>query len=317
LVSVIVVVKNGEKTIRQCLDSILHQDFDKSFELIVVDGGSADGTIDIVQQYDVRLIKDHNGTIAHSRNVGITASMGKYIAFTDSDCVVERNWLKLLFNSMQSEPNIIAVGGPNLVIDADPPFGKVVGYMQGTFLGSGGSPQSFALTNQKFVYSIPNCNVMYQKRIFAEETFDDTFNVGEDCDLNYRLNQKGCSFLYMPNVIVWHHRPNDFKRFFKKMFSYGYAMGRVSRKHKKLVRWFAPLPSIALIVSLLNLLLISAFPIVVLPLLVALLIYTGTLSFSVAQVFSKYRHSKSLLVVFLLPMQHLAYAIGFLKSLFV
>ncbi len=310
-------VKNGETTIEQCLNSVLQQELDYPFEVIVVDGGSTDSTTDKVQQYSVRLIKDNNGTIAHSRNVGIYSAMGEYIAFTDSDCVVEKNWLKSLINEIQSSPNIAAVGGPNLVGDADPPFGKVVGYMQGTFFGSGGSPQSYTMGSAQYVYSLPNCNAMYKKSVFIEETFDSSFNVGEDCELNFRLNQRGYSFLYIPHIIVWHHRSKNIKKFFEKMYSYGYAMGKVSKKHKKLVRWFAPLPSIALIALILGLLLIGTFPIIALPILASLFVYMGVLFFSTAQVFSKYRHSKSLLVMFLLPLQHLAYATGFLKSIFV
>ena len=82
------------------------------------------------------------------------------------------------------------MGGPNLVMDNDPAFGRVVGYMQETFLGSGGSPQAYRISAPRYnVISIPNCNAVYKKEILAREKYDNSISIGEDCELNYRLKQ--------------------------------------------------------------------------------------------------------------------------------
>jgi cellulose synthase/poly-beta-1,6-N-acetylglucosamine synthase-like glycosyltransferase len=316
LISVIVVVKNGESTIRQCLDSLFDQDqLAEEYEVIVVDGGSTDKTFSLVQKYPVRFVKDEGGSIAHSRNVGVQAAQGEFIAFTDSDCVVKRNWLHSLYEEIQSRNDVIAVGGPNLVSDSDLPFSKVIGHMQETYLGSGGSPQSYAMNEPRYVYSIPNCNAMYRKKVFLEESFDSELNVGEDCELNFRLRKRGYSFLYFPNAIVWHCRPQNLKKFCSKMFSYGSAMAKIIKKHKGIVRWFAPVPAIVLFAIILNFILASMFPILVYANWAFFSLYSVFLLISTMKVYFKYRHKTSLLVFLLLPVQHFVYALGFLKGI--
>jgi glycosyltransferase involved in cell wall biosynthesis len=316
LVSVIVVVKNAEKTITQCLDSLFAQEQPaEQYEVIVVDGGSKDRTLSSVEKYPVKLIKDDGGSISHGRNLGVQASRGEFVAFTDSDCVVPSDWLSSLFKELQSRDNIIALGGPNLVIDSDLPLSRVIGYMQETFLGSGGSPQSYAINEPRYVYSLANCNVMYKKRIFDEETFDNGLNIGEDCDLNYRLRKRGYAFLYLPHAVVWHYRPSSLKGFCDKMFSYGHAMAEVLLKHKRIVRWFAPVPSIVLALIMLNIVLLAISPMLIYPLFTFLSLYSVFLMVSTVQVYLKNRCRFSLLAFLLLPLQHLTYALGFWKGI--
>jgi cellulose synthase/poly-beta-1,6-N-acetylglucosamine synthase-like glycosyltransferase len=317
IVSVIVVVKNGRKTISRCLESLLQQNFPKEkYEIIVVDGGSTDGTQEIVRKYSVRLVIDENGTIGHSRNVGIKVSKGKYVAFIDSDCIADKEWLRILVEALEREgKNTVAVGGPNLVPNDDPPISRLIGYIQETFLGSGGSPQSYTIKEPKYVYSLPNCNAMYRKSILAQEKYDDNFNVGEDSELNFRLKEKGYRMLYLPNAIVWHSRVNSIKKFIRKMFVYGTAMARIIRKHKKLVRWYAPLPSIGVFLLISWPFISKPFPIITPIYITLLLTYFIMLLISTIQVYIKYKNMLSILTLILLPLQHMAYGIGFLNGI--
>jgi glycosyltransferase involved in cell wall biosynthesis/acetyltransferase-like isoleucine patch superfamily enzyme/SAM-dependent methyltransferase len=86
--SFVVPAYNSAAYIRRCLDSIVDQDFD-DYELIVIDDGSVDQTADIVREYDdnarVRLIQQSNAGQGAARNVGVSASQGRYIWFVDSD----------------------------------------------------------------------------------------------------------------------------------------------------------------------------------------------------------------------------------------
>lgn len=87
-VTVIIPVYNREKTIRRALDSVLSQTL-PVHEIILVDDGSTDQTIDIINSYDVPVIKlichEKNAGASAARNTGIQAATGKYIAFLDSD----------------------------------------------------------------------------------------------------------------------------------------------------------------------------------------------------------------------------------------
>lgn len=162
IVSAVVVAKNEEKHISECLNSLITQDLQRNnYEIIVVDGGSIDRTPEICRRYPIKLIITESG-ISHQRNVGIKAANGKYIAFTDADCIADKNWLrKLVEQTEKTDKDTVAIGGPNLVLNTDPPLSRIIGYAQETFLGSGGSPQSYKLNHSCYVNSIPNCNILY------------------------------------------------------------------------------------------------------------------------------------------------------------
>jgi glycosyltransferase involved in cell wall biosynthesis len=97
LVSIVVPVKNGEKCVANCIESILNQTFE-NFELIMVDDASSDRTGEIINGFkDTRIKyirnKEWRG-IAGSRNAGIKLSGGKYVFFTDADCATNKNWIE-------------------------------------------------------------------------------------------------------------------------------------------------------------------------------------------------------------------------------
>ncbi|MCK4403346.1 MAG: glycosyltransferase [Dehalococcoidia bacterium] len=316
-ISVIVVTKNEEKNISACLESLIAQDYPKDrYEIIVVDGASTDKTQEICRRYPITLIIAERSGISHQRNAGIQVARGSYIAFTDADCVAERAWLRKLIEQIESsDKSVVAVGGPNLVFDDDPLLSKTIGYTQETLLGSGGSPQCCRISKPSFVYSIPNCNILYRKQIIAEERYDDNFSIGEDAELNFRLRQKGYRFLYLPGVIVWHHRPGTIKDFAKKMFHYGEAMARITRKHKKIIRWYAFVASLAVLAVIFSYPIVYFFRPFIYIYAVATLIYIIALAISTTQVYRKCKSISSILTMILLPIQHFVYGLGFLKGL--
>ena len=315
-VSIIVVTKNEEKHIAECLDSLVAQDFPKAnYEIIVIDGGSTDRTPKICQNYPVKLVSTGSG-ISHQRNTGISTANGKYTAFTDADCVVEKDWLKKLVDQMEkSDGNVVAVGGPNLVFDNDPPLSQVIGYAQETLLGSGGSPQSYKIQKARYVNSIPNCNILYRKEVIAEVRYDENISVGDDCELNFRLKQRDYRFLFLPSAIVWHHRPDTFTRFIRKIFSYGEAVGRITRKHKRIIRWYSPVVALGALSVIFSYPVIRLFPPAFYIYAAVFTLYIFALAISTAQVYKNYRNKISILTMLLLPLQHFVYGLGFLKGL--
>ncbi|MBR6927399.1 MAG: glycosyltransferase [Methanobrevibacter sp.] len=102
-VSVIVPVFNASKYIGKTLDSIINQDFD-SYEIIVVDDGSTDNSLEIINQtlekteVPHKVIHQENAGVSVARNVGIDASTGDYLVFIDADDHVTSNHLSTLYN---------------------------------------------------------------------------------------------------------------------------------------------------------------------------------------------------------------------------
>ena len=87
-VSVIIPAYNGDRFIAEAIDSVLHQTY-QNYEIIVVDDGSTDNTAQVVRQYGkaVRYLSQRNQGVAASRNLGLAAALGDYIAFLDQDDV--------------------------------------------------------------------------------------------------------------------------------------------------------------------------------------------------------------------------------------
>lgn len=97
-VSVIVPAYNTGKYIKRCLTSLLNQTY-KNIEIIVVNDGSTDNTLDIVKKFNVKVIDQENsGGASSPRNVGIKNSTGDYITFVDSDDYVSSNYIESIVN---------------------------------------------------------------------------------------------------------------------------------------------------------------------------------------------------------------------------
>jgi len=316
-VSVVVVTKNEEVNIGDCLASLIHQSIADTYEIIVVDAGSSDGTCAIVKTLPVRLVVDSYGTIGHQRNTGAQVACGEYVAFTDADCVVDRLWLGTLLESIRNtDEKIVGVGGPNLVFLNDSPFSKVVGFAQETIFGSGGSFQSKnSRVDLVDAGSIANCNAIYKKSAIREIMYDDNIGIGEDADFNYRLINAGYKLLYTSRAVVWHHRAKTYKDFTKKCFLYGKAMARLTVKHGKLVRWFSVVPLIAFLFTLGYITRIALFggnAYWSYGYVSLLVLYVCVIGYSSWSVYKKMQSPLSILTVLVIPTQHIAYGCGFL-----
>ena len=103
-ITVIVPVYKVEPYLRRCVDSILAQTF-TDFELILVDDGSPDVCPAICDEYAaqdsrVRVIHKENGGVSSARNAGIDAAKGEYIAFVDSDDIIDKYYIECLYNTI-------------------------------------------------------------------------------------------------------------------------------------------------------------------------------------------------------------------------
>src|SRR5271157_2280376 len=149
-VSVIVPVMNQEKKIEQCIVAILSQTL-KPYEVIIVDGHSTDRTVEIAKRYPVRIIFENYGTIGGARQVGVESTQGDYVAFTDSDCMPEKDWLKNLVKGF--DDHIVGVGGGIKNI-GDGMWERSIAYVLDSFLGSANSVQDRVFSDRRFVKSI-------------------------------------------------------------------------------------------------------------------------------------------------------------------
>jgi glycosyltransferase involved in cell wall biosynthesis len=147
-VSIILTVYNRASYLPRCIESLIKQDF-LSWELIAIDDGSTDDTLNILRSYEkdfpnIRVISHENMKIAQSRNKGIQLSSGEYVTFLDSDDEYEESHLSKRINFMQNNPDIdLIYGGVNIignpyVRDKDNPYNFIhlsKCFIGGTFFG--------------------------------------------------------------------------------------------------------------------------------------------------------------------------------------
>jgi glycosyltransferase involved in cell wall biosynthesis len=121
VVSVIIIVRNGAEFIACAIDSVLSQEFDRPFELIVVDDGSTDETIRIVERYGERisLIRNEWSGISRSRNSGIFAARGEFIAFIDADDTWAPDKLARTVEALETEAEAVAAYTDAFCTDVD------------------------------------------------------------------------------------------------------------------------------------------------------------------------------------------------------
>ena len=95
--SVVICVRNGEKCVADCIESLLNQTY-RDFEIVMVDDASNDRTVEIISRFKDQRIKCLRNKewlgIPKSRNTGLEHAVGKYIFFTDADCTVSKDWIE-------------------------------------------------------------------------------------------------------------------------------------------------------------------------------------------------------------------------------
>jgi GT2 family glycosyltransferase len=223
-VSVIVCSYNGGPTLASCLDSLGKLNYPE-YEVILVDDGSTDDTSYIAAQFPwVRYIPQSNQGLSHARNTGAAAAKGEVFAYTDSDCMVDPDWLYYLIGTLVSG-DYAGVGGPNVT----PPAKN---WIQACVAGAPGGPSHVLLTDVVAEH-IPGCNMAFYRWAFeGVGGFDTEYcKAGDDVDFCWRIQQAGWVVAFSPTAIVWHYRRFTLRAFFKQQNGYGEAESLLRFKH--------------------------------------------------------------------------------------
>lgn len=220
-ISAIILSHNKLEYTQKCIHSLLETAY-PSWEMVIIDNGSTDGTVEWLQNFKaeaeqlhvhVKLILNHDNIgCSTARNLGIEAATGDLIAFCDNDIALKsRNWLTELSNQLLANPNC-GMTGPKLIYPF-PPFniqcaGTAVspnGRVQ--FRGRGQAGNTPAFNEACDVQALISACCLARKSILDEiGGFDELFNPVEyeDIDLCYKIRQAGYTIRYSPQVEMYH-----------------------------------------------------------------------------------------------------------------
>ena len=221
-ISVIVCTYNGARTLRECLSALTDLDY-PNYEVLVVNDGSTDDTAFIAQDYPVRLISQPNKGLSAARNTGLAASEGEIVAYIDDDAFPHRYWLRYLAAAFGRAAHV-GIGGPNLSPPGD-------GFVAECVAAAPGNPLHVLLSDE-LAEHIPGCNMAYRKEaLVAIGGFDLRFRAaGDDVDICWRLQDRGSTIGYCPTAVVWHHRRNSIRAYWKQQYGYGKAEAQLEDK---------------------------------------------------------------------------------------
>ena len=198
-VSVVIVTHNDLDNLVGCLQSLADQEYPAAAtEIVVVDDGSTDGTADALQREhtSVRVISKPNEGADVSRNRGIEESTGEIIAFIDSDCVANPDWLTRMVGRLVEEPGTV-IGGR--VLHRGSFWQRLTG------IADFGEYQGLQIRE---VRAIPTCNMGLGRAVLGGARFDPRLaRAGGDTLFAETLRRKGAKLVYDPAVVVV-HRPS-------------------------------------------------------------------------------------------------------------
>lgn len=239
LISIVIPNYNGVLFVAEALESVLQQDYQNK-EIIVVDDGSLDGSLEILRTYEskIRLIETENLGAAAARNAGLFAAKGELIAFLDSDDIWVANKLTLQFQKM-------AEVGADLVYCHGQEFGNSTGpNIKRLALYSGDCYPFFKQNPGKAIIDMGPSTVLLKKELLSlSGVFDTSFTgLAEDWDF-FRRYCRIAKVNFCDDVLVMRrsHSNNlserslqDFyvgnKRALLKMFAEDFAIGFVERR---------------------------------------------------------------------------------------
>ena len=214
-VSVVVCTYNGSQTIRDCMEGLARLEY-PDFEVIVVNDGSTDETARIVSEYPFRLISTENRGLSAARNTGMLAATGEIVAYTDDDARPDPHWLQYLAHAF-GKYGFAGVGGPNVAPAGD-------GLVADCVANAPGGP-AHVLLSDRVAEHIPGCNMAFRHDVLQEVGgCDPLYRVaGDDVDLCWRVQRAGGTLGFHPAALVWHHRRNSVKAYWRQQQGYGKA----------------------------------------------------------------------------------------------
>lgn len=251
-ISIIIPVRNAARTMDKMYEYLMALDYPhEKMEIIIADGGSDDGTMEIIQNWHQKFtwilveIKDCKSP-GQARNEALKVVTGEYVLFTDGDCAPAKDWVTKILEPFFMDSSIGAVGGEVLTLRAEEdnltesyceqvkflsPTGRCQVFESGYMppikkflpheVNGGDNSPFFATAN--VAYSRPALKAA-EMEFWPEKT-------GEDVDLAIRVEKAGFKHYYQKEALVLHMHRVNLKAFQKQWHGYGFGHPLLVEKH--------------------------------------------------------------------------------------
>lgn len=219
-VSVIIPFKTIDHEVEECIEHCLRMDY-SNFELILLPD------VPIRRKFPKsKVFVTGNVKPSLKRNIGIEKSGGTICAFIDSDAYPKKDWLDIAVKSLKGD--VGAVGGPNLLPHKAGTMEKAGDDILKSPVAAGSFSDRYKKGKRKCVGELPTCNLVVKKDVMKMiGGFDASLLTAEDAKACFQIRKSGKKVLYVPELVVYHHRRKLFVPHLKQIWRYGRDKARL------------------------------------------------------------------------------------------
>ncbi|RIV42025.1 glycosyltransferase [Flagellimonas pelagia] len=307
--SIVVPVYNRPEEVRELLQSLAQQDFEKDFEVVIVEDGSSESSEDIVETFKGGLqisyyFKENSGP-GDSRNFGMQNAKGNYFIILDSDCILPKQYLSEVDKELKAN-YVHCFGGPDAADASFTLVQKAINYVMTSFFTTGGIRGGKKSVGK---FQPRSFNMGISKEAFQKVGGYGRIHPGEDPDLTFRIWKAGFETRLFAKAYVYHKRRIDWNKFYIQVNKFGMVRPILNKWHPgtaRLTYWFPTLFMIGLVVALMMSIFGFVIPIVLYGIYFLVLFLDALLREGNIKV--------ALWALYATIIQFMGYGIGFFKS---
>ncbi len=226
-VSVIIPALNQERTLGECIESLLRQDLPKDhFEIIVVDNGSTDRTRDVIHEFEVRYAHEPKRSSYTARNRGLQIARGRVVAFMDADCRAESSWLRNGLRAIDERRGDLVAGAIRARSAPIPNLYEIYDRFKYLNQKDNVSRNGYAATANLFVT---------RKHLDELGGFDGGMISAGDRDLCLRARDRGLTIAFEPEAVVQHVARSTLHQILRKNERIGFGVFQLLRRRPDLL----------------------------------------------------------------------------------
>jgi len=224
-ISVIIPIYNSEKTLTDCLTSVLNQTYE-NYEVIAVDNSSTDSSKEIIKQFmkknkKIKYFFEEKKGRGAARNCGIKNSTGEIIVMTDSDCIVPENWIEKLTKLIREGKEIACMGSEKETIKSF--WTKNIQEQNSNLIKES--------LHREYTTHLDTKNFSIRSDIVKSLMFNSNLKALEDFEFKLRFQKIG-KIRFIKNLKVKHSHRNSLKSFIKNNFERAFWNAIIYKKYK-------------------------------------------------------------------------------------